>query len=109
MANVLVDYGKVLMARRRLPEAEAALRSAVDLRRKQYGAVSLFVADPMALLGRCLVERGQLAEAEPLLLESYPVLAAEVGLDYKETQNARRALRDLYTAWDKPTQAAQYE
>jgi serine/threonine-protein kinase len=109
MANVLVDYGKVLMARRRLPEAEAALRSAVDLRRKQYGPVSLFVADPMALLGRCLVERGQLAEAEPLLLESYPVLAAEVGLDYKETRNARRALRDLYTAWDKPTQAAQYE
>lgn len=108
MANVLVDYGKVLLARRELPHAEAALRIAVDLRRSQYGDASLFVADPAAWLGRCLLEAGRLAEAETLLLESYPILVAELGPDYKETRAARQSLVDLYTAWGKAAQADNY-
>jgi hypothetical protein len=68
----------------------------------------MFVADVRVWLARCLLEAGRLAEAEPLLLESYPVLADSLGTDYPDTVAARQALIKLYTAWGKPEQAAQF-
>jgi serine/threonine-protein kinase len=108
MGNVFADYGKVLLARGRLAEAESAFRSATDIRRDQFGESNMFVADVRVWLARCLLEAGRLAEAEPLLLESYPVLADSLGTDYPDTVAARQALIELYTAWGKPEQAAQF-
>ncbi|HSD70086.1 MAG TPA: tetratricopeptide repeat protein [Woeseiaceae bacterium] len=98
----------MLLARRELPDAEAALRTALDLRRRQYGDSSMYVADPAALLARCLLEAGRLAEAEELLLASYPILVAELGAEFRETRAARQSLADLYTIWGKPAQADAY-
>jgi serine/threonine-protein kinase len=109
MGNVFADYGKVLFARGRLAEAESAFRSATDIRRNQFGESNMFVADVRVWLARCLVEDGRLAEAEPLLLESYPILVEELGLDYPDTLAARRTLVKLYTVWGKAAEAAQYQ
>jgi serine/threonine protein kinase/tetratricopeptide (TPR) repeat protein len=108
-ANVLFDYAKVLLAVGRLRDAEVAFRRTVDLRRAQYGERSLFVADPTAWLGRCLARDGRFAEAEPLLLESYPQLLAGVGPDYPETRAARDSLRAVYAALGEPDRAAAFE
>jgi serine/threonine-protein kinase len=107
-ANVLFDYAKVLLARDRQAEAESAFRRTVELRRVQYADGGLFVADPQAWLGRCLARAGRLDEAEAHLLESYPVLLAELGPDYPETRAARAALADLYVSSGRPDKAAAY-
>ena len=109
MGNVFADYGKILLARHRVDEAESAFRNSLEIRREQFGEANMFVADVKAWLARCMLEDGRLAEAEPLLLESYPVLAESLGVDYPDTVAARQALVALYTRLDKPLQAAQYE
>lgn len=108
MGNVYADYGKVLFAGRRLDAAESAFRSALDIRRSQFGDASMFAADTRVWLARCMVEGGRLAEAEPLLLESYPVLVDALGADYPDSVAARETLVRLYTEWGRPEQAAQF-
>jgi tetratricopeptide (TPR) repeat protein len=107
-ASVLYDYGKVLLARGRLRDAEATFRTTVDRRRAIFGDGNMFTADAQAWLARCLVADSRFAEAEPLLLESYPILVEALGAEYPDTVAARRTLHELYTAWGKPVQAATY-
>ena len=54
----------------------------------------------------CLLKRYD--EAEPVLLESYRAFQAKMGDAHPLTRKAATRLFNLYTAWGKPAQAAEY-
>jgi hypothetical protein len=63
-------------------------------------------------LGQALTGLNRFAEAEPLLLEAYRELAARKGQipvpSHGSIREAAQGLVDLYQAWDKKAQAAQW-
>ncbi len=59
-------------------------------------------------LGRCLKRMARYPEAQEQLLEAHRVLDAAVGDGHMRTIRAVRALVDLYEAWGKPNQAADW-
>lgn len=56
-------------------------------------------------LGRCLVETGDYAEAESLILSGIDIVANQWGGDHEITANARSAAALLYESWGKPDKA----
>jgi hypothetical protein len=59
-------------------------------------------------IGRELAAQGRYDQAERLLLPAHETFAAQQGPMHKRTLAARAALAELYTAWGKPDQAAEY-
>ena len=60
-------------------------------------------------LGECLVAEKRYAEAQPLLLIGYGDLEKRLGTQNPMTLQASRRLRDLYTSWNKPAEAARFD
>jgi tetratricopeptide (TPR) repeat protein len=62
---------------------------------------------PFAALGTgiCLYRAGRFGEAETTLRQAIAALEQARGPDYRRTQQAYRALRDLYLATDRPADA----
>jgi eukaryotic-like serine/threonine-protein kinase len=58
--------------------------------------------------GACLAGRGRHAEAEPLLVDSYPVLRDAQGPRSPYARIALERVVSLYEAWGKPAKAAEY-
>jgi serine/threonine-protein kinase len=59
-------------------------------------------------IGICLTHLRRYAEAEPLLLAAASGLERARGAEFRPTQSAFRALRDLYTAMNEPDKAASW-
>jgi hypothetical protein len=78
------------------------------LNRKVFPEKDWQIETIKSLLGGCLVADHQYAAAEPLLLESYPIIRSSFGEPHPRTQVAARRLVDLYNAWGKPQKAAPY-
>lgn len=101
LASVLVTEGKAV-------EAEAKAREALLVfRTKQPNFWR--VADTESVLGSCLTARGRFEEAEPLLLESYPVLKNDKGDGAKHAAEARQRIVELYTKWGRPERLVAYQ
>jgi tetratricopeptide (TPR) repeat protein len=100
LASVLVSAGKAT-------EAEAQAREALAIFQAKTPK-SWRVADTQSVLGGCLTALGRFPEAEPLLLNSYPVLQRDKGDGAKHAAEARQRIIDLYTAWGKPERLAAY-
>ena len=62
----------------------------------------------MRALGGCLTVGQRYREAEPLLVESYPIIKAKTGERSRETRKALKRVLALYEAWGKPEKAARY-
>jgi hypothetical protein len=107
----LAEFGKTLLDIQEYAEAELTLRQCLAIREKmipedwrRYNAVSM--------LGGALLGQKKYAEAEPLLLQGYE------GMKKRESQiplsgstrlpEAAERLVQLYDAWVKPGQAAQW-
>ena len=58
--------------------------------------------------GLCLVESGEYAIAEPLILSGLEVVESQWGTDSDKAVDARAAAAALYTAWGKPELAADF-
>jgi serine/threonine protein kinase len=104
LANVLERKGD-------LAGAESMYRDALTLRRKAFPNEAdghWEVATIKSLLGGCLTAAKRYADAEPLLLESYPVIKANFGDAHPRTQVALKRLVDLYDGWGKSAKGAQY-
>ena len=101
LASLLHDRGDC-------PQAEPLLRNAVDCFRRHFSEGNWRIADVENVLGSCLIEFGLFAEAEPLLLESYPILKAKYGEQHTRTAEALDRIIDLYEAWRKPDKAAEW-
>jgi serine/threonine protein kinase len=121
--HVLIMYGasslgKALLRMRRFDEAEPLLREALQ-RQLRYDADDNWRGAVLRLdLGECLVGMGRHEEAERELLTAWNLLEAyrpetvgSPGTERRRALQARvaaRHLADLYQAWGKPTEAAQW-
>ena len=91
-------------------EGEPLLRRALAANGKpgSFGAFFFLFGNPETALGDCLLAQQRYAEAEPLLLTGYDRLNKDRGVQDPLTIQASTRLRDLYTAWNKPGQAARF-
>ena len=105
---VVVNLANVLQRKGDLAAAESMYREALELKRKTYPETHWEVATVKGLIGGCLIAGRRYGEAEPLLLESYPVIQAAFGSSHNRTISILRRLVELYNAWGKPQKAAPY-
>ena len=107
VANTLGNLATVHLAQSDYVAAEPLLRNALDISRTALGAdhvqVGLFQRD----LGATLMRLQRHVEAEEFLSRAYALLQTELG-DHQETRRTVSFLVELYEAWDKPDQAAEY-
>ena len=106
-AGALTNLGRSLLELNRPKDAEATLQAALDEWSKSLGTASPLYALARAFLGRSWAMQGRFAEAEPALLESYPVLV-RAKLDEHHTATVRRWIEDLYRATGRSQQAQAY-
>jgi tRNA A-37 threonylcarbamoyl transferase component Bud32/tetratricopeptide (TPR) repeat protein len=107
-AELLASYGRMLMQTGNPSEAEPILRECREIRRKESRPDDWLNPDFDSLLGNCLRLRGQFADAEPLLVESYAALSKADGTPRHQLGLARERLVKLYEAWGKKDLADQF-
>jgi serine/threonine-protein kinase len=108
IAYSLIGLGRLLSDKGTPRDAEPLLREGLDIRRKAFPTGDWRTAEAESVLGGCLAALHRYDEAEPLLVESYATLKAKRGERNNLTQQTLKRLIDLYEAWGKPDQAAQY-
>jgi hypothetical protein len=87
---------------------EPLLREGLEISRKGLPPGHWQTAVAESVLGRCLISLKRYDEAEPLLVESYPIIKSNFGDRDRLTQRALSRIIDLYEAWGKPDKAAEY-
>ena len=108
LAALYEAWGKPEEATRWLEELESIRRRRLEAALAEGGAEDFDTGCRRGELGECLTRMGRYAEAEEQLLEAHRVLDAAVGDDHIRTIRAVRALVDLYEAWGKPAEAAEW-
>jgi eukaryotic-like serine/threonine-protein kinase len=111
--RVITQMGAVRLAQRKYPEAEALLRESLPLVEKQW-ADAAFRFYVMSLLGASVSGQDKYAEAEPLLVQGFQGLQRRqanippyLNATRRITESLERLVQ-LYDAWGKPTQAAEW-
>lgn len=106
--TVLNNLGLLLCEQKRpeealpmLEEVRAGLGAALPAGHWMLGASSGYVGD-------CLTDLGRYDEAETLLLSGRATLEKALGPDHPRCTTIAKALAKLYTAWNKPEQAAEW-
>lgn len=109
IAATLTMLGRTKLELGRAAEAEATLTQAVQSWKLEYGEKSPGYALARASLGRALALQKRFAEAEPALIESYPILSqSSRGVDHEVANVVRRWIEDLYRATGRPEAAQKY-
>jgi serine/threonine protein kinase/Flp pilus assembly protein TadD len=103
----LRNLASVLLIEKQATEAEVHAREASSIFHSQE-TQPWRAHDADSVLGGCLLAQGKFQEAEPLLIQSYPILLKDSGDGAKHAAEARQRIVDLYTAWGKPERAAEY-
>jgi hypothetical protein len=102
-------YGLALTRTGRAAEGEPFLRAAYTEGSKTERFPFQFTfGNVETALGECLFAQGRYAECESLLLTGYDDLKTRLGEKVPMTMAAARRLRELYTAWSKPTEAKRF-
>jgi eukaryotic-like serine/threonine-protein kinase len=102
-------YGLALTRTSRAAEGEPFLRAAYKEGSKiERFSFEFTFGNLETALGECLFAQGRYAEAEPLLLTGYDDLKTRLGEKVPMTLAAARRLRELYIAWNKPTEANRF-
>ena len=83
------------------------MRGALDEWSKQWGKDSPWYATARAFLGRALAQQDRFAEAEPALLETYPIMV-RARVDDDHVASVHDWIEDLYRATGRPQQAQAY-
>jgi tetratricopeptide (TPR) repeat protein len=98
--------GRALLSQGRHADAEAVLRECLALRRERMpDHQRSYVVQ--SYLGESLIGQRKYAEAEPLLVEAARKMA-ESGVAAETQAWARQRVADLYEAWGRPEQAAEW-
>ncbi len=100
------DYG---IAECNLHQAEtglAALRHVESWRMRTLAPENRLIHSVRSDIGVCLMRLHQYQAAEPILLAAAAGLEKARGADFRGTQSAYRALRELYRATNQPDKAA---
>ncbi len=106
-AAALTMLGRAQLELGRPEQAEATLKRALEAWSTDYGVKSAYYAQTRAVLGRTWAVQRRFAEAEPALLETYPLLV-QARLDDQLTATVHRWIEDLYRATGRPQQAQAY-
>ncbi len=102
-------YGLALTRTSHAAEGEPFLRAAyTEGSKTERFPFEFTFGNVETALGECLFAQGRYAEAEPLLLTGYDDLKTRLGEKVPITTVAARRLRELYTAWNKPTEARRF-
>ena len=80
----------------------------MEIRENETPVVPSRVAETQSVLGGCLAAGGRYVEAEPLLVESLPIIGERWGEQQKHTLRALDRIISLYEAWGKPGDATIY-
>ena len=72
-AGVLTHFGRMLLLKGALPEAEANLREALDVERKTLPPDHSEIPQTASLLGLVLTRSGRAGEGEPLIIEALAI------------------------------------
>jgi eukaryotic-like serine/threonine-protein kinase len=88
-------------------EAEKAAREALTINSTRLGKDHPRTKEAEGALACALVKRKQFDEAEPLLRSYAAALQANTGVEGDLAEVIRRAI-DMYTAWGKPDEAAEW-
>ena len=107
-AGALAVLAEIAAAEGEPEQARRQAREAWRLVRDWNEGDNWFTAGAKVRIGRCLLEQQLFSEAEALLLEAEPVLAAALGGAHENTREVRAQLVALYGAWGKPEQAAAF-
>lgn len=103
-------YSQVLLSDAKYKEAERTILEGIELYQKVYkNPEHLVYQDARSILGECLTAQGRYAEAESLLIKSYPVIEKKRGKTNRYTTKALDRIINLYRVWGKPEEAAEYE
>jgi eukaryotic-like serine/threonine-protein kinase len=106
-AAALTNLGRAQLELNKPRDAEVTLQSALTEWSKAFDASSPWYALARAFLGRAWAMQARFAEAEPALLETYPVLV-RARMEEHHTASVRRWIEDLYRATGRPQQAQAY-
>ncbi len=109
IARTLGLLGRVLVDSGRPAAAEPVLRECLRFDREALSEGKWQSAAAIeSVLGGCLTALGRYAEAEQLLLSSYPAVEQRHGKKHTRTLGALQRIADLYEAWGKPDEAARF-
>jgi serine/threonine protein kinase/tetratricopeptide (TPR) repeat protein len=100
LGGILMKSGKDLT------EAESLLREGLKIREANLPPGRWRIGSARSALGDCLAQQNKFAEAEPLLLDGYDILAkATDDAPPVQLNDAVDRIVTLYERWDKPEQA----
>lgn len=109
IAAALTMRGRTQLAQGQAHAAQATLTEAVGCWRIEYGPASQGYAMARASLGRAWALQGRLSEAEPALIESYPILAQSTRRPNREAAGiVRQWIENLYQSMGRPEAAQKY-
>ncbi|HYM36250.1 MAG TPA: serine/threonine-protein kinase, partial [Steroidobacteraceae bacterium] len=103
--NALAD---VLNRQKRFREAESIATEGRNAIGNNFGTAHWRYAAYNGTLGAAMTGQGRYAEAESILLNSYAQLCKTRGQSNRTTLLSLQHVIDLYDAWGKPRQAAEY-
>jgi tetratricopeptide (TPR) repeat protein len=106
IADSLAGLGIVLLEQGQVEEAEPLLGEALEIRRRSLPKVDWHTPATESLVGGCWTVLGRYADAEPLVLGSYQMLATAPGAPAKVLQQARDRIVKLYETWGMLDKAA---
>jgi hypothetical protein len=96
VASARYLLGEILLRRRMLSDAETQLRAAVDIDTSLAGQDNWRSARSRASLGWILIQEGEAAQGEPMLVAAQSRLLATVGARHPESQQATARLVQYY-------------
>ncbi len=107
VARVRARLGRALLEARPAI-AEPELRQALAVCREKLAADDPAVHDCLSALGALLVNRGQIAEAEPLVREACAIARAGTGVGAMQRRRTFALMADVHEKMDRPREAEEY-
>lgn len=105
----MTNLGRLYNAQKKYADAEAILRRALVTTRKVMPPGFIGLGITALAHSEALIGLGRFAEAEPELLEAYPVLHAEGGDAHPGVQRCVSSLVTVYENTGRPAQAATWK
>jgi eukaryotic-like serine/threonine-protein kinase len=107
IADVLIMLAQVRHQQRHLQQAEQLLREAIDIARQGQEKEQHKIVYPLTTLGRLLMERGAIAEAERDLSEALSLSVRTLGANHQYTASCGHYLGEVLLQMGNLQQAAQ--
>lgn len=108
IATAAVELAEALIDKGEQAEADSLLRACLVIQEIGLPEGCWRIAETRSILGKALAAQKQFDEAESLLRDAYTVMENDPQAPHKRTNNALARIVNLYEAWNRPQQAAQW-